>query len=122
MYHAASSALKEIDRIQERLLKACGMIEVDAFVNFNLAPLHTCRDSTMLGVIHRAVLRRAPSQFFYFFRGDTEKNATQRGLHNGGMVSSSRKLMATLIFSVALCLTLLRFMISCLKTSCCLAT
>ena len=35
---------------------------------FNLAPLSTRRDIAMLGVVHRAVLRRGPKHFFRFFQ------------------------------------------------------
>ncbi len=56
IHHAAPSALKALDAIQQRLLRQTGLSETDALVHFNLAPPSTRRDIAMLGIIHRTLL------------------------------------------------------------------
>ena len=46
---------------------ACVWRRECALMKFNLAPLCVRRDIAILGVIHRAVLRQGPPQFFEFF-------------------------------------------------------
>ena len=43
VYHACSSRLSRVDRIQERFLKEVGLSAEDALLNFNLAPLSSRR-------------------------------------------------------------------------------
>ena len=47
------------------------MPALDALMVFNLAPLKTRRDVAMLGVVHRAVLKKGPPQFWKYFEEET---------------------------------------------------
>lgn len=67
IYHASSSLLSAIDKIQERVLEVAGVGEKDALLKMNLAPLNMRRDIAMLGVIHRSILGRGPEHFNKFF-------------------------------------------------------
>jgi len=67
LYHASCSVLLPLDRMQQHFLKEIGLTEEVALVDFNLAPLNVRRDIGMLGVIHRAVLRKGPPQLWRFF-------------------------------------------------------
>lgn len=67
LMHASSSVLKPLDHILERFLNDLGVLSLDALLAFNLAPLSTRRDMSALGVIHRAILRKGPSQFHDLF-------------------------------------------------------
>ena len=62
VYHAASSALSPLNNVLSSFLKKVGISEVDALINFELAPLASRRDIAMLGAIHRAVLGEGPLQ------------------------------------------------------------
>ena len=53
IYHCTSSLLEEINKIQDRLLRAAEVTRELAFSKFNLAPLTSRRDMAMLAVIHR---------------------------------------------------------------------
>ena len=67
LYHASSTVLAPLDRVQERLLRELGLTEEDALEHFGLAPLRVRRDVAMLGVVHRTVLRKGPPQLWPFF-------------------------------------------------------
>ena len=54
--------------MQTRFLKALGCSELEALMEFNLAPLRTRRDVAMLGVLHRTVLDKGPEHFKEFFK------------------------------------------------------
>ena len=43
-YHASDLTLAVIDRVQARFLRAVGLSEIDALINYRLAPLKTQRD------------------------------------------------------------------------------
>ena len=83
IYHAPRFFLHRLDCIQNRLLEALGLSPVDALVHFNLAPLETRRDISMLGIIHRAALGKGPVGFTRFFYS-AEKPAFPRGLRHVG--------------------------------------
>ena len=68
LFHACSTVLAEIDRVQARFLSEIGLGEGEAMMHFNLAPLSVRRDIAMLGVIHRAVLRQGPPPLWQFFQ------------------------------------------------------
>ena len=68
IYHATRLCLSRIDAIQNRFLKDVGIDNVEALVEFHLAPLSTRRDMAMLGLIHRTALGKGPQQFQTFFR------------------------------------------------------
>ena len=67
IYHASTTLLEGVDRVQKGFLAEFGVDEVCAFEAFNLAPLCLRRDLAMLGLIHRSVLGQGPMQFKRFF-------------------------------------------------------
>ena len=68
LYHASKTTLLPLDNLQRRFLREVGGVTPDAALcNFNLAPLNTRRDIAMLGVIHRAALRKGPKHFHEWF-------------------------------------------------------
>ena len=71
IYHASVSVLAPLDALQTRFLRSLGISAGDALIHFNLAPLNTRRDISILGVIHRSVLGLGPSCLQSFFRLDT---------------------------------------------------
>ena len=68
MYHARRQVLSRLDRVQARFLRDAGVSEIEALMNFALAPLQTRRDIAMLGLVHRAVLGDGPPHFKEFFK------------------------------------------------------
>ncbi len=66
-YHAATSCLSPVDRVQRRLLRELGLSEEDALERYRLAPLSSRRDIAMLGLLHRVVLGNVSSQFCSLF-------------------------------------------------------
>ena len=75
LYHAASSTLEPLDRLQTRFLREAGVSELEGLMVFNLAPLSARRDMAMLGLIHRTVLGKGPPQFREFFKpAETQEN------------------------------------------------
>ena len=66
-YHAASSIIYSLDRMQIRLLRELAISETDALHKFNLAPLNTRRNIAMLGLFNRIYLGSAPSQLIKLF-------------------------------------------------------
>ena len=71
VYHASVSVLAPLDALQTRFLRSLGISSLDALVHFNLAPLCTRRDISILGVIHRTLLGCGPACFAQFFRLDS---------------------------------------------------
>ena len=67
VFHAATSVLELLDKIQRRFLREVGLTEVDALLYFNLAPLNCRRDIAALGLIHRTVLGEGPEHFQEWF-------------------------------------------------------
>ena len=67
LYHAASSVLDRIDRVQRRFLRELGFSEVEALDQYRLAPLPCRRDMAMLGVLHKVALGSAPDQLKVLF-------------------------------------------------------
>ena len=63
VYHASNSLPEQIDKVQDRLLRAGGLSRENALFEFNLAPLNARRDMAMLGLIHRCVLGVGPEHF-----------------------------------------------------------
>ena len=72
IYHTCSSALQVLDSVQDSLLSAAGMSELEALLVCNLPPLCIRRDIALLGVIHRAVLGRGPAHFKKFIKTPTD--------------------------------------------------
>lgn len=52
-YHATSSALSSLDRLQDSFLREIGLRREQGLMIYNLAPLATRRDIAMLGLIFR---------------------------------------------------------------------
>ena len=67
VYHATSSLLQTLDRVQNTFLRRLGLTAETALKDFNLAPLSTRRDVAMLGVVHRTVLGLGPPKFQKWF-------------------------------------------------------
>ena len=68
VYHATRAVLCRLDSVQRRFLRDVGVDEVKALVEFRLAPLAVRRDIAMLGLIHRTVLGKGPTQFKDHFK------------------------------------------------------
>ena len=67
VYHACSTSLAVLDRVQAQLLRELGITAEEALLDFNLAPLETRRDMAMLGLIHKICLGQAPQPLAQFF-------------------------------------------------------
>ena len=78
IYHACSSHLEHIDKLQHRFLRELGLSSERALLDFNLAPMSTRRDIAMLGLIHRAVLGKGPSQLHQFSPQQEWRTGAQR--------------------------------------------
>ena len=68
VYHATRAILSRLDAVQSRFLNNIGVDEVIALAVFQLAPLSVRRDIAMLGLIHRIVVGKGPSQFTEHFQ------------------------------------------------------
>ena len=66
-YHASTTVLRPLDRVQERLLRELGLAHADALEKYHLAPLGSRRDMGMLGLLHKIVLGDAPPQLAELF-------------------------------------------------------
>ena len=67
VYHAADVHLKRLDAVQRRFLSEIGLSQLQALVDFRLAPLSVRRDIALLGVIHRAACGGGPLALRKFF-------------------------------------------------------
>ena len=67
IYHAAASVLERIDKVQRRFLRNVGLDDFAALKDFRLAPLSSRRDISMLGVLHKVVLGKAPKPLAALF-------------------------------------------------------
>ena len=81
IYHACTSLLQIVDRVQESFLEEINIDEVTAVCDINFAPLALRRDIAMLGLIHRTVFGQCPSHFqrsqasrLYEYRDGTQLN------------------------------------------------
>ena len=74
IYHATRAVLSRLDAVQSRFLRDIGVDDISALVTFRLAPLATRRDIAMLGLIHRTILGKGPSQFSAFFQCDAQNS------------------------------------------------
>ena len=68
LYHARREMLVRLDQVQTRFLRDVGITALEALMEFNLAPLDTRRDISMLGLIHRTILGKGPPHFKEFFQ------------------------------------------------------
>ena len=62
--------LQPLDKLQDRFVREAGLTSLEALMVFNLAPLSCRRDVAMLGILHRAALKKGPPQFWQFFKPD----------------------------------------------------
>jgi len=77
IYHAADTSLSPLDDVQRTFLRDLRLTDRDALEHFNLAPLTTHRDIAVLGMIHRAVLRKGPKQLQRLFPADDALDAAR---------------------------------------------
>ena len=82
VYHACSTSLAALESVQIKLLEAAGVTEVEALLNFRLAPLSARRDMALLGLIHRTVLGKGPVQFKRFFQIDEQAVHVDKRQHS----------------------------------------
>jgi len=82
VYHACSTSLAALESVQTKLLEAAGVTEVEALLNFRLAPLSARRDMALLGLIHRTVLGKGPVQFKRFFQIDEQAVHVDKRQHS----------------------------------------
>ena len=66
-FHACDSTLACVDRVQARFLRAVGLTEEEALLNFRLAPLSMRRCIAILGFLHRVVLGLTSTQIGELF-------------------------------------------------------
>ena len=78
VHFASSSVLNVLDDVQTRFVRQLNLDEETAFMRFNMLPLCVRRDVSILGVIHRAVLRSGPPKLSKFFRLDLSATHRQR--------------------------------------------
>ena len=67
IFHATKTVLDNINKAQTKFLKFEGMNEVEALINFKLAPLALRRKFAILGLLHRCVIGDAPPQLCKLF-------------------------------------------------------
>ena len=66
-YHAASTTLHPLDRVQERLCRELGISHEAALLRYKLAPLKSRRDMALLGLLHRVVFNDVSPQLAELF-------------------------------------------------------
>ena len=84
IYHATTSILRKLDKVQESFLRQLGIDMKCALLDFNLAPLSMRRDIALLGVLHRAAIGEGPAQFrehFYRKAGSLRMYDVLEGTH-----------------------------------------
>ena len=72
VYHASTTTLAAVDRVQARFLREVELTAEDALLQYHLAPLCARRDMAMLGVIHRTTLGKGPPHFREWFHQETK--------------------------------------------------
>ena len=75
VYHASTTTLDKLDRVQRHFLREVGLTAAEALLEHNLAPLQTRRDVALLGLVHRTVLKLGPAHFEnWFFEAPPQKH------------------------------------------------
>ena len=74
LYHACSTDLSVLDRVLSNLLRQIGVSDVEALLEFRLAPLMCRRDIAMFGIIHRTLIGEGPPIFRKHFRLQNSTN------------------------------------------------
>jgi hypothetical protein len=67
IYHATSTELNKIDKLQDNFLRELCITREAALIEFNLAPLSMRRDIALLGLLHRAAIGEGPAHFKELF-------------------------------------------------------
>ena len=68
IYHATTSVLQQLDKLQDTFLRELGISREAALMDFSLAPLSMRRDIALLGLLHRAAIGEGPTQFREYFK------------------------------------------------------
>ena len=68
IYHATSTVLNQVDKLQDNFLRDLGITREAALMDFNLAPLFMRRDIALLGLLHRSAIGEGPTQFRELFK------------------------------------------------------
>ena len=71
IYHATSTVLNQVDKLQDNFLRDLGITREAALMDFNLAPLCMRRDIALLGLLHRSAIGEGPTQFRELFKRRT---------------------------------------------------
>ena len=66
IYHSPVFFLQVLDRVQNEFVAELSLSLREALLDYNLAPLCTRRDISMLGLVHRVSMGVAPTQFSRF--------------------------------------------------------
>ena len=83
VYHATDTVLEQLDRVQAGFVNRRGLTEVEALVEFRLAPLNCRRDMAMLWVLHRAALKKGPVHLqSFFYQADVTASRVTRLAQN----------------------------------------
>ena len=93
IFHAATSILDQLDRVQNHFLKELGMPLEEAFLEFHFAPPTLRRNIAILGMIHKRVIGQAHPSFdalLPFFPG----RAALRGNHSKQMYNHCNEVNA----------------------------
>ena len=67
IFHATETVLMPLNRVLRSFLRNISISVESAFLDFNMMPLESRRDVSMLGVIHRSVLGLGPKHFKDWF-------------------------------------------------------
>jgi hypothetical protein len=68
IYHATSTNLNRLDKLQDKFLRDLGITREAALMDFSIAPLSMRRDIALLGLSHRAAIGEGPVQFKELFK------------------------------------------------------
>ena len=79
LYHATDTVLQPLGNLQDHFLRQAGVTPLEALLVFNLALLTTQRNVAMLGLIHRAALKKGVAHFHeYFFLAEEKRKPKTR--------------------------------------------
>ena len=68
VYHAIDTVFYVLNAVLYTFLRKLGISDLEALMEFNLAPLEVRRDIAMWGLIHRTALGEGPEQLQHFFQ------------------------------------------------------
>ena len=101
IYPGCDSHLAALGSIQTSFLCNFGIHPIEALMHLNLAPLRARREISMMGLIHRTLLRKGPSHFqrYFFMQKLAARSAHDMSLHE----TASVMCMNTLVLEIATC-------------------